>query len=306
VTEVVDQLRAAAAEVCRRARHVRIDGDRIHGYAHALKPAIAAQIAAPQDPEAHLTIGDRETLAAFWLTLDAVNFGSGWFPTLDKRPGRSGYFTIAIGLRERFASHGPWSQSELRQITAAEVAGTLEQTADHPLMELFARSLSDLGAHTAAGFAVTVDAAGGSAVALAQTLGSWRCFEDACAYDELTVPFLKRAQIAAADLHGAGVARFGDLRRLTMFADNLVPHVLRSDGLLSYDDRLANAIERGALLAHGSREEVEIRAAAVHTVELIAAEIAATPAAIDSTLWNRGQQPSYKATPGHRCRCTAY
>ncbi len=38
--------------------------------------------------------------------------------------------------------------------------------------------------------------------------------------------FYKRAQIVASDLALAGVARFADLDRLTIFADNLVPHVL--------------------------------------------------------------------------------
>ncbi len=306
IAGVVDELRAACATVAARARHVRIDEDRIAAYAEALAPALKAQRTAPGDREAHLTTGDRDTLAAFWLTLDAINFGSGWFPTLNKRPGRSGYFTVAMGIRDKFATCGAWSQDELRGITAAEIALTLGQEPAHPLMALFARSLADLGARTADGFAVAVDAARGSAVALAQTLGSWRCFEDTSAYDELTVPFLKRAQIAAADLHGAGVAHFGDLDRLTMFADNLVPHVLRVDGLLTYDDTLKDAIGSGELLEHGSPEEVEIRAAAVHTVELIAAEIAEPAAAIDKTLWNRGQQPSYKAVPRHRCRCTAY
>ena len=52
-----------------------------------------------------------------------------------------------------------------------------------------------------------VDAAGGSAVALVRTLGGWDCFADVSRYDGLTIPFLKRAQIAAADLSRAGVGR---------------------------------------------------------------------------------------------------
>ena len=40
--------------------------------------------------DVHLTDGTREDRAAFWLTLDAINFGSGWFPTLRKPAGRSG------------------------------------------------------------------------------------------------------------------------------------------------------------------------------------------------------------------------
>jgi len=138
-------------------------------------------------------------------------------------------------------------------------------------------------------------------------LSGWKSFADTSRYDGLTVPFLKRAQIAAADLSRAGVAAFRDLDRLTMFADNLVPHVLRLDGLLTYDPALVERIERGELIEHGSPEEVEIRACALHTVALIAAaRPGAREADIDALLWHRGQEPRYKAVPRHRSRCTAY
>jgi len=92
-----------------------------------------------------------------------------------------------------------------------------------------------------------------------------------------------------------------------MFADNLVPHVLRLDGLLTYDPGLLDRIERGELIEHGSPEEVEIRACALHTVALIAAaRPGAREADIDALLWHRGQEPRYKAVPRHRSRCTAY
>jgi hypothetical protein len=126
-------------------------------------------------------------------------------------------------------------------------------------------------------------------------------------YAGVRVPFLKRAQIAAADLARADLGRFGDLDHLTMFADNLLPHVLRVDGILDYDPTLLARIERGDLLEHGSSEEVEIRACALHAVELIvAARGDASAAEIDELLWNRGQQTAYKARPRHRARCTAY
>ena len=137
--------------------------------------------------------------------------------------------------------------------------------------------------------------------------GGWDCFADASVYDSASVPFLKRAQIAAADLARAGVVAFADLDRLTMFADNLVPHVLRLDGILRFDADLVARIERGELIEHGSPEEVEIRACAVHAVELIVrAAPGLTAAGVDQLLWNRGGQPFYKASPRHRSRCTAY
>ena len=179
-------------------------------------------------------------------------------------------------------------------------------------MGLYAASLRDLGAHVVAehdGSFTALAQSTPSAVALARRLGTWPCFSDTSRYEELEIPFLKRAQIAAADLSRAGVTTFADLDRLTMFADNLVPHVLRLDGVLHFTPGLVARIDQGELIEHGSAEEVEIRACALHAVELI---VAATDdpdtscAAVDEYLWNRGQQPRYKAVPRHRSRCTAY
>jgi len=263
------------------------------------------------DAEAHLLDGPAELRAAFFLTLDAVNFGSGWFPTLRKRDGRSGYFTVALGLRDRFRAVGPWSAAELRELTGPEIAAILGQPRDHELMALFARSLNDLGAHVerdhAGSFLGVADAAGDSAVALVEELARWECFADRSPYAGRTIPLFKRAQIAAADLALAGVAPFADLERLTLFADNLVPHVLRLDGILRFDPALVARIEAGELIEHDSPEEVEMRAGAIHVAELIAAERPdLTPQQIDQALWTRGGGPSYKAVSRPRCRTTAY
>jgi hypothetical protein len=304
----MDALRTACAEVASLARFVTIETDAIDGYARSLPLPVPT---ADDTADAPRTEAERTRRAAFWLTLDAINFGSGWFPTLRKRDGRSGYHTIAAGLSERFDRHGPWRADELAAIGVPEVAAALGQDPTHELMSLFARSLRDLGVHVAAEhggrFAGVADDAGGSATALATRLGAWECFADSSRHGDLTIPFLKRAQIAAADLSRAGVARFDDLNRLTMFADNLVPHVLRLDGVLRFDDELVRRIEREALIPHDSPEEVEIRACALHAVELIVAARPGTNAAeIDQFLWARGGEARYKAVPRHRSRCTAY
>ncbi|HEX3801339.1 MAG TPA: queuosine salvage family protein [Solirubrobacteraceae bacterium] len=258
----------------------------------------------------------RENDAAFWLTLDAVNFGSGWFPTLHKRSEKTGYRTIAAGIRRRFDEAGRWTPAQLAALTDAELAGWIDQAPEHELVGLMVTSLRDLGENVqrlyGRSFAAAVDAAGGSAVGLVETLAGWRCFADVSVYDGRAVPFLKRAQIVAADLQRAGVVEFSDLGRLTMFADNLVPHVLRLDGVLWFAPELVARIEREELIEHGSAEEIEIRACAVHAVELIVAAASemgpAHPnaAQIDEILWNRGQTPEYKAVPRHRSRSTAY
>ncbi len=322
----VQELRAACAEISRRARWVRVREDAIAQYAAALEPGGAPDGAdhpdSPdaQDPadapdsagdalDAHLPRSER---AAYWLTLDAINFGSGWFPTLRKPAGRSGYATVSSAWRARWETDGPLSPAELTELTAADLAAILGQDPAHELMELFARSLRDLGARLRDGFdgdpLGLIDAAGGSAVALALELGGWPCFADHSRYQELSVPFLKRAQIAAADLQRAGVVTWRDGERLTMFADNLVPHVLRLDGVLTFDPALIARIDAGELIEHGSPQEVEIRAGAVEAVERIVAARggALTAAEVDQRLWERGQGSRYKSVPRHRSRCTAY
>jgi hypothetical protein len=302
--DVTTEIRAACARVAAEARSVAIVGDAL--------PAYAASLPAPHPDDPEEASGrDPEEQAAFWLTLDAINFGSGWFPTLRKPPGMSGYQAVAAGVRRRFAARGAWSARELRQLDGAAIASVLRQDPHHELMALFAETLRDLGAHIDAEyggrFLGPVEAARGSAVALVAMLAAWSSFRDSSGYDGFRVPFLKRAQITAADLARSGPADFADLGRLTMFADNLVPHVLRLDGVLRFSDQLVAQIEREELLEHGSPDEVEIRACAVHAVELIVAERSDLRSAdVDQVLRNRGRGPRYKARPRHRSRCTAY
>jgi hypothetical protein len=117
--------------------------------------------------------------------------------------------------------------------------------------------------------------------------------------------FYKRAQIVPSDLALAGLAAFGDLDELTIFADNLVPHVLRVDGVLRYHPALGARIDRGELLPPGEQEQ-EIRACTVHACELIAGRLGVPPRVLDTWLWNRGQEPRYKAQPRHRTRTVFY
>jgi hypothetical protein len=207
-TPLPDRVREACAWVAARARFARVEEGAIGGYAQTLPAALDH---GDPDPATNLVEGDRETRAAFTICLDAINFGSGWWPTIHKRPGLSGYSTVAAGVVDRFRDPGPWTAAELVELTAA-------------------------------------------------------------------------------DLDRAGVAAFSDL-----------------DGVLRLDPELARAIDAGELLVHGSPQEVELRAGAVHAIELLAAAHGRlTPAEIDAALWNRGREPRYKAVPRPRCRNTAY
>lgn len=315
------QVRSACKTVAERAAVVHIAHDRLAAYAATLPLDEIRQ------PELHASrhyLGHGADTAAFFVTLDAINFGSGFFPHLRKRPGMSGYFTVASSLNDYFQAHGPLSAEQLAQFTAEEAARIFGQDlANAPiaeLMGLFAQALGDLGRYLLerfdGRFSRLIEAADHSAVRLVELLRVMPLFNDVELYHGLEVPFFKRAQLTAADLHlafqGQGLGHFTDLDQLTIFADNLVPHVLRIDEVLRYEDDLAARIDREEPIPAGSPEEVEIRACAVHTVELLVSHLRnagqqVTPMQIDYLLWNRGQQPYYKQIrPRHRARSVYY
>jgi hypothetical protein len=292
--------------VAARARSVRIEESKIEEYAAELARAVAKEPAEDQPAER-----EPEAAAAFAICINAINFGSGWWPTIRKRPGLSGYGTMEAGVTERFDSAGPWKAEELVAINASEIAAVVGQDPEHPLMEKFAAALRDVGAHLTAEFDgryLGVAESARSIPELATVFAGWKSFADVSRYDGREVPFFKRAQLAAADLYRAGVADLEGIERLTGFADNLVPHVLRVDGVLELDPKLTAKIETGELLVHGSPDEVELRACAIHAIELLAAtgDSALTPAEIDSALWNRGREGRYKSVPRPRSRNTSY
>src|SRR4051795_2877028 len=192
-----DDVRANAAAIAESAEHVRIDLEKVSEIAPGPPPEL--------DPERHYLEGSREDVAAYLLTLDAINFGSGWFPTLRKRPGCSGYYTVSWSLADRWREHGRWSNDELRRMDAAELADILGQERGHELMGLYAEALRQLGEwlRADAPLARVEAAARGSAEALAEALREVPFFDDA--------GFWKRAQITANDFHLAGIVAFGDI-----------------------------------------------------------------------------------------------
>jgi hypothetical protein len=294
VPSLSDEVRAHCARVAAQARWVRIDLDAAQRVEPGPPPAL--------DPDRHLLDGPRDVVAAYLLTLTTINFGSGWFPTLRKRvvDGKpvSGYFTVAMGLTDRFRARGPWTNDELRAMTTEEISMTVGQTPANELMALYAQALRQLGTFLGDRTPLQlVEAAGGSAQRLAASVTRMPMWSDA--------GFYKRAQILPNDLALGGVAEFADLDTLTIFADNLVPHVLRCDGVLVYDDALAATIDGGQLLTNAAQER-EIRGCAVHACVHIARELGVPERTLDMWLWNRGQEPEYKARPRHRARTVFY
>jgi putative queuosine salvage protein len=314
------QVRSAAKEVCAQPEFVWIDRHKIRPYVAALP---LTEATAPQLETTRHYIGEPAATAAFFVTLDTINFGSGYFPHLQKLAGMSGYFTVATRLTDHFRRHGPLTAERMAALTDADCAELFHQELDgasrSELMSLFAQALNALGRLLAAKYARSaerlVEAAGHSADRLIGLLCEMPYFQDVQQYRRREVPFYKRAQLMAADLSLAlpdhPLGRFDDLDELTIFADNLVPHVLHADGILIYREDLIQRIESGELIAAGSMEEVEIRASAVRAVGMMAGALEdqgkrVTERGLDYLLWNRGQQPGYKSQPRHRTRTVYY
>jgi hypothetical protein len=138
-------------------------------------------------------------------------------------------------------------------------------------------------------------------------------FDDTAEYDGRTVRFWKLAQLSLWILQATlpGGTGFGDLGRLTAFADYIVPAALRVLGITRYSPELEAAVQEGRAVEAGSPWEVEIRA---HTIracdeltrrvnELRPPELQVIPAQVDARLWVPFHRTHY---PHHLTRTIYY
>lgn len=301
---MIETLREKAAFIARYADHVKIVESRIPAYTEGLLskyPLITK-------------MDDNHFLSAnYVLALDSINFGSGYFG-----PGLS-YEVVARGLKHAFMQDEMNTPDKWIAATP-DMMRQMFSLAPGPyddLMKIFAHHLNATGLMMAGFYDDDVlnllEEAQGSALRFVNIVGQWPFFRDVAEYKGIEVPLLKRAQIMAADMfltfEGQGLGAFTDMDGLTMFADNMVPHVLRCDGILTYTPELAARIDAGQEIKSGSPEEVEIRAVALHAVELMrqsAAPLPLTSVNLDHILWHRGNEPEIASKPAHRTKTVWY
>lgn len=311
--DIFEQIRDGFRFVARTARHVRIREEALAAYALSLSPRPPANTL---DSDHHYIGADPEATAAYILSLDVVNFGSGYKRKLVEegwvlRDG-SIYYTLSTALKECFDTCGPWSAATLRRLPLQNVQrifGFPDAPYGRSITSLFTALLNDFGAFLEdefdGRFMALVEDAQGQAARLVSRLAGLNGFQDVHTYRGREIAVYKRAQIAAADLDLAfgrmGRSLFGDIGKLTMFADDGVPHVLRVDGLLEYDAALAAQVGAGAFIPAGSDEEIEIRCCAGEVVERLAAIKGMRAMDLDHVLWHRSVEDSrYGHSPSHR------
>lgn len=140
-------------------------------------------------------------------------------------------------------------------------------------------------------------------------------FQDFSEYQGKKVVFTKRGQLLMWMLHArfrkSGFFQLEDARKLTAFADYIVPLALRVLGILKYSPELENTIQSRKLIAAGSPQEVEIRALSLWAVHLLTkavnrlrpAGLQVIEPVIDGRLWTHYHESHY---PHHLTVTTAY
>ncbi len=298
------------------AEFVQIDHDRLASMVETYRSLLPHR---PRVNGAATTDPIDEPAALLVIALDAINFGSGYHDVVRKGEGLSGARSMAGRLRSFVETTGPLDSARLRSLSPSDCTAIFGQETDSgpvdELMQHFATALVQLGSwlddeHEGSA-ALAIERAGRSGVRFAESLLDMPYYRDVEVVEtgagRLEVAFYKRAQITAADLEReCGPGLFDDLDQLTAFADNLVPHVLRIDGILVVDPALTATIDAGISLPAGSRGEVELRAGGVVAVELLAEATGHRPMDLDLMLWERGGAPEFKAVRRHRTRSVFY
>ena len=288
-----------------------------------------AQRATPNRPQwdTHYHFSDATERSVNWLlVLDALNFcfwaEKGQKPWTIEYQGEilNGYWAEAAALKRAAEENIPlWDAEFLSKISEETMAHIFRGNGTIPLLEQRVANAREVGrvllAHYNGQFSQMIKLAQGSAVKLAlllvQHLSS---FDDTALYRTHTIRFYKRAQICVADLYSACGGQqwgaFNDLEQLTIFADYKLPQVLRHTNVLEYQTRLAERVDNRELIAAGSEEEVEIRAATIWACELLRRAMLrhgqqTTAAEIDLRLWHLGQQ-AMDMRPYHRTRTIYY
>ncbi len=334
----MDKVRASAALVAEQARSVRIDDARLAALAASLRETVPPRDAA-QFP---LQFSERSRVN-FETVRALLEFGSGFRLVLKQSTGRGAHETMTAGLFSLFITHGDISAATLVGQSLFDVstlfslplsveaavpgvlAGVATQLVDSPVKALAVfihRVLGDSGrilqARNCVDFydlivkelrpSVAVPIEANRLIEMMASL--FPAFNDVAEHRGQPVQIFKKAQLLCANLKqtfDSGGLSFGvsGAERLTVFADNVIPCVLRSHGVLVLSEELAARVDAGKVLPVGE-EEVELRLVAVEACERIAAASGLDTRRLDLYLWELGKQVPYRDLNRHYTQNTVF
>eukprot|EP00892_Ulva_mutabilis_P007559 jgi/Ulvmu1/5175/UM021_0192.1 len=309
----VQLVKETTQQVVHEAQYVSVSHAAIKKCCRDIDSATMATILAPVafDSTLHFVDGTSHTLQ-YLLVLDALNF---CFWPVDAME----YDCLSLGLKDYIEQNGhrAISAAALMNVSVENVRQMFRGASVVPLEEERARLLREVGQVLQSKFSGKVSnlirKASHSAVHLVTLIAeSFPGFRDHAVYNGRQVFFYKRAQIFVADVYGAfqgrGFGYFRDIDELTMFADYRIPVVLRKLGILQLSSSLASKIQQHTLLASGSEEECELRAASIQAVNVMVQVLKETqdpklcPNAVqlDWWLWSTGESSRASDAPHHR------
>jgi len=309
--------------VMQNSSHVYVNESKIPEYAEFIWDVYKEQMKHNLfSSEVHYISDDKEDSLAYIFALDSINFGSGYFEKARADHGLNiNYYYVAKALKGAFDNQTVNTPEKWMEVSYADLFDIFsfsrgEYEAIDKMLKSFEGALQDTGRHIVENYKGKVcnfiEASDYSAVKIADDLADWKYFKDCSVYKEREIFFLKRAQILPADIDLIYKDYLKDVDKLTMFADNRVPHTLHCDGVLKYNEDLEAKINNREAFKFGSEEEVEMRAGAIHAVELmkhhlVSKGIKVRSVDLDRLLWHRGEDEIlFKSKPSHRTETTAY
>jgi hypothetical protein len=315
------------AHAVREASLVQLDSDAIERL--AARWASEPWLENSAFPEMHYFDGTERTLN-WLLLLDALNFCFWAFPNEPRwrvewrSETLEGYNALAASLTRAMDEGQPlYDAAYLAALDEATLASILRPAPDATPIPLFDERLANarevgrvLLERYDGQFTNALEAAGRDAASLALLLArDFSSFADIAVWNGQPIPFLKRAQICAADIHtafgGKELGTITGLDHLTAFADYKLPQLLRYQGVMAYAPELGAQVDGYQEVVAGSAPEVEIRAATIWAVELIRRALAErnvirSASEIDYRLWSESQTPTPDMRPYHRTRTIYY
>uniref|UniRef100_A0A5B6YX01 Queuosine 5'-phosphate N-glycosylase/hydrolase n=1 Tax=Davidia involucrata TaxID=16924 RepID=A0A5B6YX01_DAVIN len=263
----MEEVRASSAWVASRSSHVTVDTSGIEKVVETIKDSIPK---IEWDFEGIHYFDNGPLTVQYLFVLDALNFC--FWPDEDLN-----YDNLASGLKAALQNDkSVFDADRLQKYTGPQLRELLKWPRPLPLEDERVRLMHEIGLELERSFegkaSNLVESCGKSAAKLvALVTCHFPGFRDHSLYKGHQVFLYKRAQIFAADLWGAfkgkGYGEFNDIGSVTIFADYIVPAVLRQLGVLRYSSALASIIEANSEIGSGSEEEVELRACSVYAVE---------------------------------------
>jgi len=313
--------RSTTLEVVKNSKSVKINLSKIEALAQKWSKQ---KIIIPNWPhQLHFESKNQEAMLDYLIILDSLNFcfwskNKKWSISY-KGKKYNGYFALSLALKKFFESGSAKANlNYFANVSEKDFSKILNGRGELLLFKKRWTMVRGVSRYILENYGNSPEfIAGGNqklSALVPKIAGELPYFNDVAYFHNKKIYFWKRAQILAADIYGAfrgcGLGYFKDLDYLTAFADYKIPQIFNHFGILEYSEDLENKIRRQILVKAGSREEIEIRSAAIWAVEYLKKTLRKygrnfNSFELDWFLWNKGQRLKMKS-PYHLTKTIFY